>query len=1166
MRFSHAAAVFAMLLPCVAVAAAPPREQYHILQRPALTETTIVFNYAGDLWTVPRSGGRAIRLTAGVGLETAPVVSPDGQTIAFSGEYDGNTDVFTIPINGGVPKRITYNPAADAPVAWTPDGKIIFRSNRSAHSRYTELFTVSPNGGFATRMPLPLAYAGALTPDGKTIAYSPISPAFGFNYTSYVAWGNYHGGEAGTINITDFASLSTVTIPHEKTSDFSPVWMNGKVYFLSARKGSIGLFSYDPGSKAVTEVFHNTGPDLHSLSAGPNGLVYDQLGEIYLMEPGGKPHRVEIDVTADLPEVRSRIENVAAQIEGAAISPTGVRAVFEAHGEVLTVPARRGPTRDLTNTPNAMERHPVWSPDGQSIAFFSDAPGPDGKPGLYALHVMNQTGEGTAKVFALAPEPTYYFAPKWSPDSKKIAFYDNRLRLWFLDVASGKLTEVGAPNHFSSIQREFAWSPDSRWIAFTHEEDNHLRVLYLDDTTTGTISPVTDKMADSGSPAFDRNGKFLYFTVSTNEGGASFGLDMNTDLIRTSRSIYAAVLAADGPSPLAPESDDEKTVAQARERNRDNGDEPGAGPRRGGSGPGNGEGENAEEGAAPPRPSNPVTPVTRPTRIDVAGIQSRLVSLPLRGGEPANLQSGRAGGFFYLERSEAGGRGEGAGGATLRRWSLETRESQTVAERVAMYDVSANGEKILIEQARPGGAAEAGPPAAGERTPPSFVILNAPPNPPAGSGGASSMAARAAASPAAAAASAGTPLNLSAMEIRIDPKAEWNQIYHEVWRIERAYFYDPNLHGVNANEEERRFEPYVAQIASRSDLNYILQEMLSGFSVGHLRGNGGEIPEARRVAGGLLGADYTITNNRYCIAKLYNGGDWNAGASGPLTQPGLNVHTGDCVVAINGQDVTAAMDIQQPLEGTAGHAVTVRLQPAGGGAPRDVVVIPVRTEANLRNFDWIDENIKKVDQLSGGKLAYVYLPDTAQGGFTNFNRYYYAQTEKQGAIIDERFNSGGQVADYIIEAMERQLLSYWSPRYGAVDRTPNEAIYGPKVMIANEFSGSGGDAMPYLFKRQKLGPLVGKRTWGGLVGIGAIPILMDGGTVTSPSFGQFSPEGTWDVENKGIEPDFPVEQDPKAVADGHDPQLEKAVSLAMEQLAKQPAPEPHRPAYPNYHK
>ena len=402
------------------------------------------------------------------------------------------------------------------------------------------------------------------------------------------------------------------------------------------------------------------------------------------------------------------------------------------------------------------------------------------------------------------------------------------------------------------------------------------------------------------------------------------------------------------------------------------------------------------------------------------------------------------------------------------------------------------------------------------------------------------------------------------MQVRVDPKAEWNQIYHEVWRVERAYFYDPNLHGVNSVEEEKRFQPYVQAISSRTDLNYILQEMLSGFSVGHLRGNGGEIPEARRVPGGLLGADYTVTNNRYCIAKLYDGGHFNPGLSGPLTAPGLNVHVGDCILAIGGHDITSAQDLQRPLEGTAGHAVTLRLA-SGSAAPRDLVVIPVMSEAPLRNTEWIESNQKKVDQLSGGKLAYVYLPDTAQGGFTNFNRFYYAQTEKQGAIIDERFNSGGQVADYIIEAMKRDLLSYWSPRYGRIDRTPTAQIYGPKVMIANEFSGSGGDAMPYLFKREKLGPLVGKRTWGGLVGIGAIPILMDGGTVTSPSFGQFSPEGTWDVENKGIEPDFPIEQDPKAVAAGHDPQLEKAVSLALEQLAKTPAPEPHRPPYPNYH-
>ncbi len=625
-KLTASALAFASLSVAASPFATPAAsgQQYHILQRPALTATTIVFNYAGDLWTVDRKGGRANRLTTGIGLETAPVVSPDGQTIAFSGEYDGNTDVFTMPITGGIPHRVTYHPAADVPVAWTPDGKqIVFRSNRSAHSRCTELFEVPVAGGVATRLPLPMAYQGALSTDGTTIAYSPIAPAFGFNYTSYVSWGNYHGGEAGTINITDLASLNTVTIPHENTSDFSPAWLNGKLYFLSARKGPIGLYTYDSGSKGITEVVHNSGPDLHSLSAGPNGLVYDQLGEIYLVE-GGKPHKVDIDVTADLPEVREHIESVSAQIESAALSPTGVRAVFEAHGEILTVPARRGPTRDLTNTPSVMERDPIWAPDGQSIAYFSD------ESGLYQVHVAAQTGEGTVRKFPISSDPAYYFGPKWSPDSKKIAFFDNRARLWMLDVTTGKATEIGAPNHFSGFRRDFAWSPDSRWLAFTHDEDNHLSVLYLDELATGKITPVTDKMADAGNPAFDRNGKYLYFTVSTNEGGVSFGLDMTTDLLRSTRTIYAGVLASDGASPLAPESDDEKTLAQARERNRDNGDEPPAGsPRRGGAGaqtPATPEG--SEEAAAPQqRPSNPVPPVTRPIRVDIAGIQSRLVAL-----------------------------------------------------------------------------------------------------------------------------------------------------------------------------------------------------------------------------------------------------------------------------------------------------------------------------------------------------------------------------------------------------------------------------------------------------------------------------------------------------------------------------------------------------------
>jgi len=402
------------------------------------------------------------------------------------------------------------------------------------------------------------------------------------------------------------------------------------------------------------------------------------------------------------------------------------------------------------------------------------------------------------------------------------------------------------------------------------------------------------------------------------------------------------------------------------------------------------------------------------------------------------------------------------------------------------------------------------------------------------------------------------------LQVRVDPSVEWAQMYHEVWRIERAYFYDPHFHGADTMAGERRFEPYVSAIASRADLNYIFQEMLGAFSVGHLRGTGGAIPQARHVPGGLLGADYVIHENRYCLAKIYTGGHFNPEMKAPLAQPGLNLAAGDCILSVNGQELTAVMDIQQPLEGTAGHPIAIRVAPANGSNPRDLTVVPIASEADLRNIDWIESNQRKVDELSGGKLAYVYLPNTAGAGFTNFNRYYFAQTEKQGAVIDERFNGGGQVADYIVEAMNRKIEAYWTPRYGTIEHTPNAAIYGPKVMIANEVSGSGGDALPWLFKRAKLGTLVGKRTWGGLVGISQIPVLMDGGRVTSPSVAFFSPSGEWDVENHGVDPDVPVEQDPKAVSEGHDPQLEMAVTVALRELAQHPVEKPQRPAYPNY--
>jgi tricorn protease len=1102
--------------------AATSTDKYHLLQRPALSQTQIVFNYAGDLWSVDRKGGRATRLTVGVGIETSPAFSPDGSTIAFTGEYDGNQDVFTIPAAGGVPHRVTYHPAADAAVGWSPDGKeIVFRSDRQANSRYTQLYEVPAAGGFAKVLPLPMAYEGEISGDGESIAYSPLGPSFSFDYNRYVAWGNYRGGRASTIWITGLKDLNSVQIPHETGSDLDPVYVGKMVYFLSDRSGAMTLYKYDPATKAVTECLKSTGkPDVHSLSGGPGGLVYDQLGEIYLYDIAtGQSHLVPIDVTGDLPEVRARIENVSTQIDHAGISPTGLRAVFEAHGEILTVPVKKGPTRDITNTPGVMERSPAWSPDGQSIAYFSD------ESGLYAMHVASQTGAGAVKKFPLAKDAAYYFDPVWSPDSKLLAFRDNHLRLWILDTTNGKLAHIGEDDYYQTDKRDIAWSPDSKWLAYSQIMKNHLHALFLYSVESGVSTQFASESADSRFPTFDRNGKFVYFAASTNSGGTSAGLDMTSDLLSPMRNLYALVLAADQASPVAPESDDEKTPAEAREKPRENADTTSAG-----------EGERGRQGAA--RPPAPPAPV----KVDLAGIQGRIIPLPLPAGDYLELVAGKPGVLYF--RQAAGGNRSGERGASLSRYVFDTRKTERLAERVASFDLSADGEKMLLSLQPEGMGGEGRAQGAAGAVRPTYVIVpaNAPVKPGEGA------------------------ISLADLEVRIDPPAEWKQMYHEVWRVERAYFYDTNFHGVNTVEEEKRFEPYVASIAARSDLNYIFQEMLSGFSVGHLRGTGGAIPEARRVPGGLLGADYTIKNGRYCLSKIYTGGSWNPEQTPPLAQPGLNVHVGDCILSIGGEELKSDDDIQRLLEGTANHAVVLHVASESGSDARDVTAVPVRSEVSMRNNQWIEDNQRLVDKLSGGKLAYVYLPDTGNGGFTNFNRFYFSQLDKQGAVIDERFNGGGQVADYVIEAMQRKIVGYWAYRYGAIQTTSNASIPGPKVMIINEVAGSGGDAMPWLFHQEKVGTLVGKRTWGGLVGIGAIPVLMDGGNVTSPSFGYFSPEGKWQIENHGTDPDIVVEQDPKAVSEGHDPQLEKAVSVAMQELAQHPVQEPAKPPYPNYHK
>ena len=1071
---------FLLLAPAILAAADTP--SYQLLQHPTMNKTHIVFAYAADLWEVPRDGGEAIRLTTGVGVETDPFFSPDGKYVAFTGEYDGNYDVYVVAAEGGVPKRLTSHPTQDRVVGWTPDSKrVLFRSGRTSYSRFDKLFTVGLEGGLPQQLPLPMGIAGSYSADATQIAYVPFGPTRPFH--SLDAWKRYRGGRAMPVWIAKLSDSSIVKVPRETSNDSDPMWIASKIYFLSDRNGPTTLFAYDIAKKSVSQVLPNSGMDVKSASSGPGGIVYDQFGTLHIYDTAsGKTKTVSVTLTGDLPEVRPRFTNVAPEIRDAKLSPTGVRALFEAHGEILTIPAEKGDVRNLSNSPGVMDRTPAWSPDGKHIAWFSD------ESGEYMLHVAEQNGAGKVRKIALEANPAFYYDPRWSPDSKKIAYTDNRLNVWYLDVESEKATKIDTDTYYDPVSYlDPAWSPDSRWIAYTRQLKNHLRALFVYSLETGKAEQVTDGLSDARYAQFDKEGKYLYFTASTNSGPTSGWLDMSGDPHHVTRSVYLVVLSKTGTSPLAPESDEEKPAEEPK--------------------------KDAEK-----KPAEKVN-----VAIDFDGIQQRILALPMPARGYTALQTGKTGVLFVSEE-ELGVATPGT--ATLQRFTMKTKKTEKVMEGISLFDVSFDGGKVLTKKST------------------QFTVFNAAEMPKAGEG----------------------VLKTESLEVRVDPRAEWKQMYREVWRIERDFFYDPSYHGLDLKAAQTMYEPYVENVAARADLNYVFQDMLGELTVGHLYIRGGAVPKAKEVKGGLLGADYEIANGRYRFARVFNGENWNPNLKAPLTEPGVNVKAGEYLLAVGGRDVTANDEVYSFFEGTAGKPVLIKVGPDPSGAnAREVTVVPVESETTLRNLAWIEDNRRKVDQVTGGRVAYVYMPDTGSGGFTSFNRYFFAQVEKDAVIVDERFNGGGQAADYVIDVLRRPFLSYWSTRYGADTRTPVGAIFGPKAMIVNEFAGSGGDAMPWYFRKTGLGPVIGKRTWGGLVGILGFPVLMDGGTITAPNLAFWSTKGEWDVENHGVAPDIEVELDPKAVREGHDPQLEKAIAVVMDELKKNPVPVHKRPAYPNYH-
>ncbi len=1069
-----AAGAFLALGP-ISVQAQPETK---LLRNPAVSEQHIAFMYAGDIWLANRDGSQPTRLTVHPGFEQDPYFSPDGKWIAFTGNYDGNTDVYIVSVSGGDPKRVTWHPSRDLVRGWIDNDHILFASGAlSPTGRTLQLFSVSTGGELpAVHAKIPEATQGAVSPDGKYTAYiKNPDPTEGTSV--YRPFKRYRGGYMPKIWIFNNSTYQIEEIPAANSNNIRPVWVGKSIYFLSDRHHTMNIFRYDTDTKQVTQVTNYKTDDVKTLTGDGKTLAFEQAATIHLLNPATAAVKdIAVSIRADIPSKRPRYERLQ-NFERVNLSPTGVRLLVQGRGEIFSVPKEKGDVRNISASPATHEREPGWSPDGKWISYLSD------KDGNYKLILRDQKAEKEPVEIDLG-KTVYYFGPTWSPDSKKVAFSDAHFNLYYVDVQTKKVVHVDTNNNGSIPSGNSnvfvpVWSPDSKWIAYLKLQENGFDAVYLYGLESGKSTPVTDGMGDAGNPVFSADGKYLFFPGSTNSGLGLSGLHMQTYGRQSAFNVYAVMLDKNTPTIFTPESDEETVKGAEPDKKKDT--------------------------------SKPAA-ASAGTRIDLDGIQQRVIALPLPAGNYRALNGQVKDKLFYLTDGE------------LKYYDLKERKNETFAKAGA-YIVSADGKKILLI-------------ASG-----SYNIVPADRKPNPGDG----------------------KVDVSNVQAYIEPVAEWNQIFDEVYKIEKDFFYVKNMHGVDWDANRKKYATLLPHVANRSDLNYLLNEMMSEMVVGHNYVGMGDIPSGPAVATGMLGADYEMHQGRYRLAKIYSTMAWNPQLKAPLAVPGLNIKEGDYIVAVNGRPLTAKENIHALLQNTVGRQVVLKIssQASEAGA-REVVVEPTdfNGEYELRKTDWIEGNRKKVDQLSNGKIAYVFMLNTGMEGYTSFNRYFYAQTDKQAMLLDERFNGGGSVADYVIDILDREVLSYWGVRNGRSFTTPGNGIYGPKAMLINEYAGSGGDMMPWMFQQKKLGKLIGKRTMGILVGISGYPSLMDGGYVTSPSFGIYDTKGNWIIENEGTHADIDVEQTPADVIAGRDPQLEKGVQVLLDELktkSVKPVPKPADP-------
>jgi tricorn protease len=1049
------------------------------MQYPDIQGDIIVFASGGDLWKVSAGGGTACRLTFSDGRETYPEISPDGKLIAFTGEYDGNADVYVMNIDGGNITRLTYHPGTDEVIGWNASkNKIMFTSGRNSPSRYVKMYLISPDGTGLEEMIMYDAARGSFSPDGSRIAYNKDAQ-------DNATWKRYKGGRAQEVFIYDLKTDKETNISNYAGSDRWPMWIGDKIYFSSDRDRVLNIWSYDTGSGKIEQVTKHTTYDVRHPDYGGNNIVYELGGDIWKLDlTSGTTAKVPVHILNDMEERRPYMKDISRNVTRADISPSGSRALIVARGEIFTLPEKEGSARNLTNSPGAHDKDAVWSPDGKWIAYFSDM------SGEYELYIINPDGKEDP-VKLTSHRDGYRHTLGWSPDSKKIAWTDQTLTLYYIDVATRTVTKIDKEEYenvdvsldVKSIF-DYSWSPDSRFIVYSKMNKDFMYQLYVYGLESKSINCISNGLFHDFNPVFTKDGEHIMF-ISDRRFEPTY-CDLEWEMIyRKIAGLYAVTLRKDGKSVLPYKSD--------------------------------------EEGTAATPASGPVTPVA--VRIDFDGIADRTEALPVAKGNYRNLAVNDKA-LFYLNADEGNfNRFEvsGHGPMTLHSWSFESEKENSLADDIDNYNLSADGKTIIFTKER------------GVSLMPS-------------SGGAA------------------TPLRLSDLKVWYDPVSEWKQIFNEAWRMERDYYYEPGMHGQDWPAVRQKYGILADRATCRQDLTFIIGEMIAELNTSHTYVYGGDSKRrSEPVSTGMLGADYSVDtrNNLYRFKKIYREKDWSREAWPPLAKPGVSIAEGDYLLKVNGTDIKADRDIYSYFTGLAGKQVTltVNSKPVKEGA-REVTVVPAGSENSFRYMDWLESNRLAVDKASGGKIGYIYLPDTWNGSATDFPRYFYSQTKKEGLIIDGRFNGGGLDPEIFLQRLQKKPHAFWTRRQSVDQPIPHLAVDAHMALLTNRYAGSGGDELPYEFRWFGMGPIIGTRTWGGLVGISMFIELIDGGTITVPDYRIYSEKGAWVVENEGVTPDIIVDIDSRGYADGYDTQLMKAVEVVMKKISEEPRQWPSHGPYP----